>query len=42
MFLNSGLFEKLPYSMNEVSDPWGMSKDGKRYRKNATKKDLRK
>lgn len=41
-FIKSGLFEEVPYSMNEVRNLWSMSKDGKHFWKDATKKDLSK
>lgn len=42
MYLKAGLFSELPLSMNEIRNPWDMSKDGKHFWKNATKKDLSK
>ena len=34
--------DPIPVDHREVSDPWGMSKDGRRYHKKATPKMLRK
>ena len=40
--LKAGPEDPIPVDHREVSDPWGMAKDGRRYWKNATKKSLRK
>lgn len=40
--LKAGPDDPIPVDHREVSDPWGMAKDGRRYWKNATKKSLRK
>jgi hypothetical protein len=40
--LKAGPDDPIPIDYREVSDPWCMSKDGRHYWKNATKKSLRK
>ena len=40
--LKAGPEDHIPVDHREVSDPWGMAKDGRRYDKKATPKMLRK
>ena len=40
--LKAGPDDHIPVDRREVSDPWGMAKDGKRYWKKAPPKSLRK
>jgi len=40
IYIACELFDKIPLSMNEVSNVWSMTKDGKHYWKDATPRQM--